>query len=104
MNLSSTLSVLGLIVYKIDFQITMTMRLARKKFDKFLQDGHTRILTWEVSQGFSWRRTSEDRSPFEEGLANFIRDLQTLTRRDPMPDVPVAVPVVHPYVDTIFVG
>lgn len=82
----------------------MTMQLARRKFDKFLQDGHTWIFTWEVSHGFSWRRTSEDRSPFEEGLANFMRELQTHTRWDPTLDVPVAVPMIHPCVDPILWG
>lgn len=101
---SLTESLRRLIVYKIDLQVTVIMRLARRKFDKLLQDGHANVFVWEISHGFLWTRTTNERSAFEEGLANFVRELQIHNRRLPTPEILVIVPSVHPYVDPILWG
>ncbi|XP_059063708.1 uncharacterized protein LOC131856250 [Cryptomeria japonica] len=85
-------------------EVTVTMRLARRKFDRILQDGDAHVFTWEVSHGFSWTKTIEDKSPFEEGLNNFIRELRSHDRCLHAPDIPIATLVVHLYVDPILWG
>ncbi|XP_057859519.2 uncharacterized protein LOC131068350 [Cryptomeria japonica] len=49
-------------------QITVTMRIARRKFERFLQDGTTRSFSWEISHAFTWNRQTVERTPFEVGL------------------------------------
>lgn len=62
-------------------QVIVVMRLARKKFERLLQDDTFRDFSQEISHGFLWTIHTKDRSPFEIGLANFVRDLNDWRRK-----------------------
>ncbi|GLJ48631.1 hypothetical protein SUGI_1025950 [Cryptomeria japonica] len=57
-------------------EVTTALKLSQRNFENFIQDRQTRVFTWEISHGFSWTRTTEERSMFEEGLDNFMREMQ----------------------------
>lgn len=98
------------------------MKLSRNKFEDLLQDGMTRVFRWEISHGYTWARRTEERTPFEIALYNFMEKFMQLKERgareadapvvavplavillamvgEPIVVVaiPVAVRVIHPY-------
>ncbi|XP_057816315.1 chaperone protein dnaJ 13 isoform X2 [Cryptomeria japonica] len=66
---------------KLIVPVTVVMRLAKRKFEKLIKEGTARVFSWEISHGYSWTRTTEDKTPFEIGLSNFIAELEEKRKR-----------------------
>ncbi|XP_057845218.1 uncharacterized protein LOC131054678 [Cryptomeria japonica] len=63
-------------------EVTIVLRLTKRKFGKLMQDGSVKIFKWEVSHGFTWTRRDEDKVQFETTLNNFIRELNKVKGRE----------------------
>lgn len=51
------------------------MSLAKKKFERFLKDGHTRVFIYELSHGYTWSRANMERTPFVNSLDAFMEEI-----------------------------
>ncbi|XP_059067091.1 uncharacterized protein LOC131060975 isoform X2 [Cryptomeria japonica] len=56
-------------------EVTLVMRLATKKFERFLEDAHTRIYVLELSYDFTWSRENLERTPFVNTLAACVVEI-----------------------------
>ncbi|GLJ07581.1 hypothetical protein SUGI_0070190 [Cryptomeria japonica] len=56
-------------------EVSIVMRLAKKKFGRFLEGGHTRVYTSKISHGYIWSMTNMERNPFVNALEPFMNEI-----------------------------
>lgn len=80
------------------------MRLNKRNFEDLLSDEMVRVLRDEISHGYTCGQGSEERTPFELSLQNFMAKLTLQRERNMVEVIPkatVSIAAISPDADAV---